>query len=268
VYHTQAANRSREHSTTPAFSVSSNIMADSPLSPVHFGTTDANSASYFRAVVQLSIISQSILTSLYSAGTMIRASNDIQQDVVLLGQRLDQWLSSLPEEFKPQELSREPDTKFGRERMLLRFQLCSARILLTRPCLVARQQPRKETNDMGFSKRIADSCVEAAKTIVAFFPDEPCPGLYEQGPWWCIVHHMMQAISVFLLALSHPSSNSQDATTMIHCVRKTIRWLQTMNGVVAERAHRVAFNCFQEVARLYVVDVSDLWNRTVEGPNV
>ena len=268
VYQAQAPDRSRGHSATPTSSVSSDIAVDPPRIPVHLGTTDASSASYFRAVVQLSIISQSILTSLYSAGAMIRSSSDIQQDIAVLGQRLEQWLSSLPAEFKPQELSREPDTRFGRERMLLRFQLCSAEILLTRPCLVARQQTWKEANDVDFSKRTANRCVEAAKTIVAFLPDEPCPGLYEQGPWWCIVHHMMQAISVFLLALSYPSSTSQDVTTMLHCVRKTIRWLQTMNGIVAERAHGVAFNCFQEVARRYAVDISDLWNRTVEGPEV
>jgi hypothetical protein len=31
--------------------------------------------------------------------------------------------------------------KYGRERMLLPFQFCSARILLTRPCLTVRRQP-------------------------------------------------------------------------------------------------------------------------------
>ena len=34
-----------------------------------------------------------------------------------------------------------------------------------------------------------------------------------------------------------------------------------MPGPVAARAHRVAFNCFERVARQYAVDVSDLWDR-------
>jgi hypothetical protein len=268
-YRMQTANASTQHSATPTFNGSHTPSVDPPLIPLGPGRTDAHSGSYFRAVVQLSIICQNILTSLYSAGTMVTPQSDTKQDMALLSKRLDQWLSSLPAEF--QEPSRGPNSRFERMRMLLRFQLCSARILLTRPCLAERRQPWKEASDVGFSKRMADSCVEAAKTIVASLPDEPCPGLYEQGPWWCIVHHMMQAISVFLLALSIPSSTSQDVTTMIHCVRKTIRWLQTMTGPVAKRAHRVAFNCFQKVARLYGVDVSDLWNRidrAAEGPVV
>jgi hypothetical protein len=268
-YRMQTANASTQHSATPTFTVPHTPSVNPPLIPLGPGRTDAHSGSYFRAVVQLCIICQDILTSLYSAGTMITSPSDTRQDMALLSTRLDQWVSSLPAEF--QESSRGANNRFERERMLLQFQLCSARILLTRPCLAERRQPWKEASDARFSKHMADSCVEAAKTIVASLPDEPCPGLYEQGPWWCIVHHMMQAISVFLLALSIPSSTSQDVTTTIHCVRKTIRWLQTMTGPVAERAHRVAFNCFQKVARLYAIDVSDLWNRidrSAEGPVV
>jgi len=192
---------------------------------------------------------------------MIRSPDDIQRDIALLNQRLDQWVSSLPSEFRLYEPSREPTDAFGRERMLLRFQLCSAQILLTRPCLTVRR-PWKDTTNVSFSRRMADNCVGAARTIVASLPEESHTHLYEQTPWWCLIHHMMQAISVFLLALSHPSSTSYDTTMMIHCVRKTIRWLQRMKGPVAERAHRVAFNCFESVARRHAVDISDLWNRT------
>jgi hypothetical protein len=267
-YRMHTANASTLHSSSPTSSASPNVAANPPLTRVRPGSTDANSGSYFRAVVQLSIISQNILTALYSAGTMIRSPSDIQQNTALLGQRLDQWASSLPAELRPQVLSRNPDNMFARERMLLRFQLCSARILLARPYLTVRRQPWKGANEESFSRRMADSCIEAAKIIVASLPDEPCPELYEHGPWWCIVHHLMQSISVFLLGLSYTSSTSQDVATMIQCAKTIIRWLQVMKGSVAERAHRIAFNCFQIVARRYAVDVSDLWNRTTAGPLV
>ena len=248
-------------SDSPTLSASSNIAANPPHMAIGSRTTDANSGSYFRAVVQLSIISQNILTSLYSAGTMIRSPSEIQQDTSLLGQRLDQWSSSLPPEFRSHEGLREPHDMFVRERMLLRFQLCTARILLTRPCLNARRQPWKDAGDAGFSRRMADSCIEAAKTIVASLPDEYNPQVYEQCPWWCLVHHMMQAISVCLLGLSYPTSTSCEPTMMIRCIRKVIRWLQAMKGPVAERAHRVAITCFEDLARRYDVDISDLWKR-------
>jgi hypothetical protein len=105
-YHMQAADRSKQHSSAPTFSVSSNIAADPPLIPLDVEKADANSASYFGAVVQLAIISQKILTSIYSAGTMIRSSGDIQQDTTLLGQRLDHWHASLPADFRLREQAR------------------------------------------------------------------------------------------------------------------------------------------------------------------
>jgi hypothetical protein len=258
-YSMHTANASS--STSAMFSVSPNIAANTPQMSIRPRTTHANSDSYFRAVVQLSIITQNILTSLYSAGTMIRSPNDIQQDASLLSQRLDQWTSSLPQEIRPDEPLGKPHDVSGRERMLLRFQLCSARILLTRPCLTARRQQWKDVNDASFSRRMADSCIEAARTIVASLPDEYSPQLYEQCPWWCLVHHIMQAISVCLLGLSHPTSTSCEAAMMIHCVRTATRWLQMMKGPVAERAHRIALNCFESLARRYAVDISDLWNR-------
>jgi hypothetical protein len=248
-------------STSAIFSGSSNIVSNASQTSIRPRGTHANSGLYFRAVVQLSIITQNILTSLYSAGTMIRSPTDIQQDTSLLSQRLDQWASSLPQEIRPDEPLRKTLDVSGRERMLLRFQLCSARILLTRPYLTARRQPWRDANDASFSRRMADSCIEAASTIIASLPDEYSPQLYEQCPWWCLVHHIMQAISVCLLGLSHPISTSCEAAKMIHCVTTAIRWLQMMKGPVAERAHRIALSCFEGLARRYAVDISGLWNR-------
>jgi hypothetical protein len=248
-------------STSTMFPISSNIAVNTPQRSILPRKINANSGSYFRAVVQLSIITQNILTSLYSAGTMIRSPNDIQQDTSLLSQRLDEWTSSLPQEIRPDEPGSKPHDISGRERLLLRFQLCSARMLLTRPCLTARRQPWKDMSDASFSRRMADSCIEAASIIVASLPDEYGPRLYEQCPWWCLVHHIMQAISVCLLGLSNPTSTSCEAATMIHCVRTAIRWLQMMKGPVSERAHRIALSCFEGLARRYAVDISDLWNR-------
>ena len=52
--------------------------------PTGFRATDANSGSYLKAVVQLSIITQSILTSLYSATSSGRSAGEMQRDMVHL----------------------------------------------------------------------------------------------------------------------------------------------------------------------------------------
>ncbi|KNG50064.1 fungal specific transcription factor domain-containing protein [Stemphylium lycopersici] len=245
------------HSAT--FSASSSMTANPPLTPFHPVTASASPGTYFRAVVQLSIITQSVLMSLYSAGTMIRSLNDIQQDTTLLSQRLDQWVSSLLPEFRPEDDASDLGNMFARERMLLKFQLCSARILLARPFLTTRRQPLKNSHDATFSRNMSDSCIKAACTIVVSFPDEFSVHVYEHLPWWCLIHHVMQATSVLLLGLSYPSSTSYNASALVHHVRKAVSWLQMMQGSVAECAHRVALNSFENVARQYAVDVSDLW---------
>jgi hypothetical protein len=107
---------------------------------------------------------------------------------------------------------------------------------------------------------MGNSCIEAAKTVVDFLPDEPnAHFIYDQGPWWCIVHHLMQAISVLLLALSYPASTSQDSMLLMHYVKKSIRWLQVMEDPVAERAYQVAMSTFKTVLRQYPVDVAGMW---------
>ena len=259
----EAAYRMRKGSTTilsppsPTYSSSSSVAMELLQTPATLGAADANSGSYFKAVVQLSIISQTILTSLYSAGTMIRSPGEVQHDMTQLSQRLDQWILSLPVQFNFQVTHNESSDQFARERLLLAIQLCSARILLTRPCLSGRRQILREAS---FARRMANNCIEAAKTIVAFLPDEFCPEvIYNQGPWWCIIHHTMQAVSVFLLGLSYPSSTSHDSTMLVHDLKKAIRWLQSSQDPVAVRASHVALNTFESVARGCSLDVSDLW---------
>jgi hypothetical protein len=233
---------------------------DPPRTPVGLETTDANSGSFFKAAVQLSIITHSILTSLYTASTIIRSAMENQHEMAQLDQRLDQWVQSLPREFNFQDPANDRNMMFSRERVLLGFQFCSARMLLGRPSLNPRRQAWREGAEASFARRMGSSCIEAAKTVVGFLPDESNAGfIYDQGPWWCIVHHLMQAISVLLLGLSYPTSTSQDSTLLMHYVKKSIRWLQVMEDPTAERACQVATSTFETVSRRYSVDVAGTW---------
>jgi len=176
-----------------------------------------------------------------------------------LDHRLEQWLLALPQEFNFQ-IPVIGTNKFSRERMILGFQLCSARMLLGRLCLNPRRQASREGNEATFARRMGNSSIEAAKTIVDSLPEEPSAQfIYDQGPWWCIVHHMMQAVSVFLLGLSHPASVSQDGVILMHYVKKVIWWLQVMQDPVAGRAYHVAVSTFEIVLRRHNVDVPGIW---------
>lgn len=243
----------------------SNGSTESLRTPIGFGIMEASSKSYFNASIQLSIITQSILISLYSASTMVKSAEENHQEMVQLSQRLDQWIMSLPAEFDFQIPNNRGRISLSRERTLLAFQFYSARMLLGRPCLSARRQSWREDSEASFARRMANGCIEAAKAVVDSIPnDSNTLFIYDQGPWWCIVHHLMQALSVLLLGLSHPSSTTQDSMLLIGYAKRVIRWLQMMQDPVSERAYSVAANSFEIVARRYPVDLSDMWG--IESP--
>lgn len=220
------------------------------LASVGLEVARANSGSYFKASAQLSGITQNIITTLYSASTVIRSLGCVQQDVTHLSTRLDEWVVALPAEFNFQEQPPSRGSSFIRERMILGFQLCSAKMLLTRPSLGRQNEPRREEDGTGFTNCMATRCIEAAKMVVDFLPDVPDPFfIYDQGPWWCIVHHMMQAMSVFLLGLSSTLSMSLESLVLTAYVKKLMLWLRKMPGVVAERAYSVALKASNGVFR-------------------
>jgi hypothetical protein len=253
---------------SPTFSSFDYDMINPPRTPIGMGPMAANCGSYFKALVQLGIITQNILTSLYSASTMIRALADIQQDMVQLSQRLDQWVVSVPSEFNfqthdPRAGSNLSSPACFRERVLLGFNFCSARILLTRPCLFAlnHSQAAADLNiPTTFIRRMADICVDAAKTVTDFLPDQPnALFVYENGPWWCIVHSLMQTASVFLLALSYSVSGSQEVVVLSRYAKKLVRWLRLMKDPLAERAYQMALSTLEAVTGRLSLDISDLW---------
>lgn len=261
--HMEAAFRMRKSSSTSLISASHtwpNGYIDPPRTPVGLGTIDANSGSFFNAAVQLSIITQSVLNSLYTTSTTFRSPTENQNEMAQLSQRIDQWVLSLPREFNFQDPYNDGNMLFSRERVLLGFQLCGARMMLGRQCLRPPKQPWREGAEATFARRMGDSCIEAAKTVVDFLADKPTARfVHDQGPWWCIVHHLMQAISALLLGLSYPASTSQDGMQMMHYVKKSIRWLQMMEDPTAERACKVATSTLETVLRRYPVEVAHMW---------
>lgn len=214
---------------------------------------EANSGSYFKATVELTTIMQGILKSLYTAGKRIRSPDELQQGILQLGQRLDDWVVNLPFEFSfhtHRPAWSASQTPFHRERTLLTFQFCSAKILLTRPCLSSLRGVEKKATTTDFSRRMADVCVNSAKAVVDALPDQPQPRfLHEFGPWWTAVHNLTQASAVFLLTLSYTSGASQDSLSLATYCRKIISWLHSIDDSLAERAYRVVLSCFEIVAK-------------------
>lgn len=248
-----------EAATTPASSPITNRSFSNTTPPTMPRTSrdTAHSGTFFQATVQLRIITQNVLSSLYSAGTMIRPLELIHQDIFQLGQSLDQWLESLPPEFN----FRTPSTQaHQRERTILGMYYRSAKILLTRPCIGGLGHGSTDQIFLApFARRAAGVCIETANSALDCIDIQPnSRGLYEYGPWWCVVHHLMQALSVFLLGLVFMDPTPHDIQVLGPYIRKAISLLYTMEDPVASKAYLIALAAVDAIAVSLSMDLSSL----------
>jgi hypothetical protein len=221
-------------------------------------TSVAESSAHFYAAVELSVIMRTILSSLYSPVCIVKSAKEMRESMVYLGQRLDRWEMSLPDRFVFHR-SANGTTQHAREAVLLGFQACSARILLTRPCLGAQGEAWERDFDASFARFSGASCVEAAKLMVDLLPDHfNHHFVCDQGPWWCQVYYLMQAVSVFLLRLSYPRITPQEGMGLVQYTRKVSRWLQGLRSPAAVRARTVVNELIEPIANKWSVTGIDL----------
>jgi len=146
--------------------------------------------SYLDAHLNIGLIMQKVLSVLYSPRTAQYPWSHVQHSIPTLLQELDDWKQGvLPGEDRVRILP-SPDTP--RETLLLRFYYFSTKILILRPCLCRSERKVKDPNDASaarFDQKMAETCVEAAIGMAGLLSVEPNPRmLYENGPWWSIVH--------------------------------------------------------------------------------
>lgn len=227
-----------------------------PLSYTSSLTSDEAEMSYLRTSMQLSIITQDIVAYLYPESTVCATRHPpiVQDDVARLSLRLDHWATALPFRLCIGSPLKIAECDGCRKRLILAFQLCSARMLLARPYLEARSQANgRESNSL--PNGIIGACIECAKTTLDALPNEPSPRfIYNQGPWWCIVHYMMQITAVFLLCIMQKSATRHDRLVFARYTLKLLCWLRSMQDNLAERAYAVAFSSFQAVAIRYGIE--------------
>ncbi|KAH9861476.1 hypothetical protein J1614_011223 [Plenodomus biglobosus] len=217
-----------------------------PLNPSPEGALLPGAESrYFLNRINVALISQRVLLSLYSPRTAARSWMFIQDKVKELLNDLKEWQKvALPVETGMSDTTKQLGLRRGQ--FLLQISYLSTKILITRPCLcrIDRRIPGESTSSTNFNAKTAETCVEAACELTALFPDEAKPDfIYSQGPWWEVVHIIMQSLAALLLETVIRGKNAKGETNHYHigCIRKLIRWLRAMGAhdEVAERAHHV-----------------------------
>jgi hypothetical protein len=154
-------------------------------------TVPAPIQSLMTAHIKMDLTTRTVLTRLYSARTANSTWEDIQKAIKSLINELNEWATAaLSGHMSSANANVDPTAQ--RERLLLEFHYYSTKILITRPCLCRLDQhiqDQSESSD-NFNQQTAETCVQAALSLADLLPDQPDPVyLYQNGPWWSIVHH-------------------------------------------------------------------------------
>ncbi len=189
-----------------------------------------NSSLYFLHLVQLTRVTQDIFHSLYNPASIKGTWSDIQGKVKDLDERLEHWYRKLPPAFAFRRKQRERGSY--EYRLNLGFFYFSTKMTVHRPCLcrLDRKIPGQSNKSLEFNRASAATCVEAAMEMLQLIPDEPnAVGLISIGPWWNILHWVVQATTVLMLEISFRANHMpEEADTILESSKKGIRWLHAL----------------------------------------
>ncbi|KAI9044445.1 Zn(II)2Cys6 transcription factor [Aspergillus affinis] len=222
-------------------------------------------ALIFLYYVDLAVIVQEIVNRVYSLDSTMVPWSHIENRMGELRSRVDLWQSSLPEAFDFTRFAQKDDEDLDvlRGKLFLAFHFYSARITLGRPCLCrrdARQQAPHEKST--FSHDMAIVTLESAHMMLGLIPDMPdALRLYKICPWWCILHYLMQAVTVLLLELSFGCIHvPADEHRILLASKKGVRWLFAMAqfSLPSRRAWELCIGNLRRIAIGMNYDLTDM----------
>ncbi|KAL5048460.1 hypothetical protein BDW71DRAFT_22310 [Aspergillus fruticulosus] len=196
-----------------------------------------NVSLHFLHFVELGLIMRRSIDALYAPGAGRRSWRSIEMVISALNNRADYWLAKLPAEFR--FLQEAPTGE--RERLNLAFSYYSTKILITQPCLSRiLSQASWDNQNENVCTAMAGMCIDMASQVLELLPNSPdLAWVHRRSPWWCIVHYIMQAITVLLMSLfiKEKANADQDPRT-IDNVSKAAEWLSVLalKDLSAQRA--------------------------------
>ena len=213
----------------------------------------ASNALFFYHLTMLGIISSQSLVQLYRPPAMSLSWNETLCNIKKLTTRLTKWCTDLPDVLNFLDDTQQ-DQLMHRHSIILKFYYCSAVMLVNRPslCRIDEQIPDESQEARDDNTRNAAQCVNAARGMLSTFPAEVNTSIiYQMFPWWCITHHIMQAMTVLTLELSLRGEHTPDIVGPIFDIaKKTLSWLQALGvgDVSAARAWRLSDTMLRIVA--------------------
>lgn len=221
-----------------------------------------NASLYFLHLVQLTRVSQSIFHRLYNPTTVTGSWSDIQGMISELDNSVESWYRGLPSVFDFKRKHRVRD--FYDFRISLGFFYYGTKITISRPCVcrLDRKMPGQSSKSSEFNRTQAAKCIESAQDMLALIPDVPnAVGLNSVGPWFSILHFLVQAASVLMLEMSFRAHHMpEEAENIFEASKKAVRWIYELAGenYAAKRAWALCNSLLRGSAAKIGREVTDL----------
>ena len=221
-----------------------------------------NASLYFLHLVQLTRLTQNIFHQLYNPSVVNGVWSDVQNTIKQLDEQLDYWYRTLPEAYDFKRKQRDKDCY--EYRLGLGFFYYGTKMVIHRPCLcrLDRKIPGQSAKSHEFNRNAAQQCVEAAKNLLGLIPDEPnAVGLIRVGPWWSILHWLVQAATVLMLEISFRAAHMpEEAEALLEASKKAVRWLHALgeDDLSASRAWALCNSTLQDTASKIGREATDM----------
>ncbi|KAJ5340381.1 hypothetical protein N7541_009505 [Penicillium brevicompactum] len=190
-----------------------------------------NASLFLLYAVELDQLLRKAIENLYAHKAMRQSWDEIETAISTFNSHADDWLSRLPAEF---DFTTSNTTQtFTQHRANLAFRFYATKLIITQPSLRRLSLQSSEARSPAATcDNIAAICVQTACQMIDFLPEEADRvWLYSVAPWWCIVHNIMQSITVLLIELfARTHSGTPRTASITHRVKKATRWLKEMSA--------------------------------------
>lgn len=235
-----------------------------------------NAELCFLYACDLTILIQELLDRVYTVNSVHRPWSELKGCIEAIKSRVDAWRFSLPPglDFTHIETMDE-----GRgEKTWLAWQYYSTQIMLGRPCLCGHdklQAPSKK--EKSFSHDMAVSAVKSAASMARLIPDGPdSTQIYGISSWWCLLHYVMQTVTILTLELSLECIHMEGAEgDLLQLAKRCVGWLNraSKHSFACFRAWQLCDSSLRRIGTSMGLDVSDLPSRPSRqtsdcGPNI
>ncbi|KAF3387516.1 Thiamine repressible regulatory protein [Penicillium rolfsii] len=213
----------------------------------------------------LTVVTQEVLDRVYA----IRCSNrnwSYRRDTLAeLQEEVDLWFSTLPPALDFTIID-DGDIALN-EKMRLAFQYHGARMLLGRPCL-CRHKSSQPDEKQEFNRAMALSALDSAAQIAHLIPDDYIfSSPHRNGPWWYLLHSVMQAVTIMILEISFGSIHMPEGeNNLLQLTQKCVRWLRrtSENSIASRRAWQLCDKALRRLALSMGFQISDLSSHPYE----